>query len=339
MKGPGLRVPRARGEEIRRRLREGSHLREDLAIVQEGEFLILPVLDAATVPSDWGEVVEREFRPETRRGPSDYRELLPWPDESKSELPRSFDIVGDIVLIRLPSTLETRKEEIGQALLQFVPSARIVGLDRGVHGPERKRSVERIAGEGAWRTRHRENGVDLEVDVERAYFSPRLAHEHERVAAEVREGERVYDLCCGVGSFALMFARDGRASRITAVDSNPDAIALLGATRARYPWGERIEVVQAPIEQFLPSREAVERVILNLPHEGIKYLPLVAPTIAPRGRLHYYEVTPRAELEERAEAVVSALGPGSWELVGRHVVHPYSPASDLIAYVVGRREA
>ena len=339
MKGPGLRVPRARGEEIRRRLREAGYLHADLAIVHEGEFLVLPIREPASVPSDWGQVVEREFRPRKRRGPSDYRELLTWTDEQKNELPRSFDIIGDIVLIRLPDTLEARKEEIGQALLQFVPSARIVGLDRGVHGPERRRRVERIAGEGPWRTRHRENGVDLEVDVERAYFSPRLAHEHERVAAGVREGERVYDLCCGVGSFALKLARDGRASSISAVDSNPDAIALLRSTRARYPWGERIEVVQAPIEQFLPSRGAVERVILNLPHEGIKYLPLVARTIAPRGRLHYYEVTPRAEPEERAEKVVNALGPGSWELVGRHVVHPYSPSSDLVAYVVGRGEA
>jgi tRNA (guanine37-N1)-methyltransferase len=338
MKGRGLRVPRARGEELRRRLREASGLREDLKILKEGEFLVLPLAGDGPLPPEWGEVVEREFASVAPPAPSDYRELLDWTPGAKAELPRSFDVVGDIVLVRLPEAFESRKEEIGRALLSFVPAARIVGVDRGVHGPERRRQVERIAGTGDWRTRHRENGLEFEVDLERAYFSPRLAHEHERVAADVREGERVYDLCCGVGPFALILARDGRASRVTAVDSNPDAVSMLRATRARYPWGGRIEVVEAPIERFLPQAEPVERVILNLPHEGIKYLPSVAPTIAPRGRLHYYEVTPRAELERRAEAVVSALGPGDWELVDRHLVHPYSPTSDLVAFAFERLE-
>jgi tRNA (guanine37-N1)-methyltransferase len=338
MKSPGLRVPRSRGESIRRRLRESSELRGDLEILREGEYLVFPIAGVRPIPTEWGEVVEREFRSVPGPAPSDYRETLNWTPEAKAELPRSFDVVGDIVLIRLPDSLEPRKEEIGQALLSFVPSARIVGLDRGVHGPERRRRVERIAGTGGWRTRHRENGLDLEVDLERAYFSPRLAHEHERVAAEVSEGERVYDLCCGVGPFALLLARDGRASRITAVDSNPAAVSMLRATAARYPWGGRIEVVEAPVERFLPRAEAVERVILNLPHEGIKYLPSVAPTIAPRGRLHYYEVSPRAVLERRAEEVLTALGPGRWGLVDRHLVHPYSPASDLVAFVIERLE-
>jgi len=338
MRGRGLRVPRSRGEELRLRLLATAQLRRDLEILREGEYLVLPLAGEAPLSADWGETVWREFPSVHPPPPSDYRELLDWTPEAKADLPRSFDIVGDIVLVRLPDSLEPRKEEVGAALLSFVPSARIVGLDRGVHGPERRRHVERIAGSGGWSTRHRENGLELDVDIERAYFSPRLAHEHERVASEVRAGERVYDLCCGVGPFALTLARDGRASRITAVDSNPAAVSLLRATQARYAWGTRIEVVEAPIERFLSHAVAVERVILNLPHEGIKYLPSVAPTLAPRGRLHYYEVTPRAEFERRAEGVVGALGTGEWTLVERHRVHPYSPTSDLVAFVLERLE-
>ena len=180
MKARGLRVPRSRGEEVRRLLLDGSGLRRDLEILKEGEFLVLPIAGDASLPKDWGEVVLREFPSVAPPAPSDYRDLLEGPPETKSDLPRSFDVVGDIVLIRLPDSLESRKGEIGQALLSFVPSARIVGLDRGVHGTERRRRVERIAGSGGWRTRHRENGLELEVDVERAYFSPRLAHEQDR---------------------------------------------------------------------------------------------------------------------------------------------------------------
>jgi tRNA (guanine37-N1)-methyltransferase len=313
-------------------------LRTDLEILKEGDYLVLPVGEVTPTPPAAGELVVREFAVVARAGPADYRDLVSWPTPVKMRLPRAFDVVGDIVLVRLPEELMAQREEIGEALLRFVPSARLVGQDLGVHGPERLRRVERIAGSGGWRTRHRENGLEFEVDVEQAYFSPRLAREHERVASEVRRGERVYDLCCGVGPFAVTIARDGRASHVTAVDANPAAVDLLRATLARYPFAARVTAMESSLESFLPSAGPADRVILNLPHEGIKYLSSVARTVAARGRLHYYEVTLRAEAGRRGEAVVESLGPPDWRLVDRHVVHPYSPAADLMAFTLERSE-
>jgi tRNA (guanine37-N1)-methyltransferase len=175
------------------------------------------------------------------------------------------------------------------------------------------------------------------VDLERAYFSPRLAREHARVADSVETGDRVYDLCCGVGPFALTIARDGRASAVVAVDSNPDAVALLRASAARGRFATPISALDLPVETFVPTVGPADRVILNLPHEGIKYLPSVARTVARRGRLYYYEVTPRTELERRGNAVVHALDrPEEWTVEEQHVVHPYSPSSDLVAFVLAR---
>jgi tRNA (guanine37-N1)-methyltransferase len=339
MSTSGLRVHRQRGEEVRRSLVERGFLDGRRAILHEDQFIVLPLTERALPDPSWGEVVEREFGSPGPSPPADYRELLDWPSDRKALLPRSFDVVGEIVLVRIPSELEGRKAEIGSALLAFVPSARLVGADRGVHGPERRREVERIAGTGPWSTRHRENGIEFDVDLERAYFSPRLAHEHERVAAEVQDGERVFDLCCGVGPFGLSIARAGRAQHILAVDANPAAIALLRSTLRRYPFASRVEPVEERLETFLSHATPRERVILNLPHEGIKYLPSVARAVLPRGRLHYYEVSPRAELERRGKAVIDALGAdGRWDVVEHHVVHPYSPTSDLVAFVVERSE-
>jgi tRNA (guanine37-N1)-methyltransferase len=323
---------------VRQDLLDAGLLRPDLEIRREDEYLVLPLTGNPTdVPASWGEVVEREFRETPRKGPLRYRDLLPWPEAEKEALPRSFDVVGDIVLIRIPRELEERKEAIGEALREFVSGARLVGFDHGVHGADRRRTVERIAGSGPWRTRHRENGVELEVDVERAYFSPRLAREHARVAEEVRPGDRVYDLCCGVGPFSITIARLGRAAQVTAVDANPEAITLLRATLARYPFGPRVRPIAARLEEFLPDAAAVERVVMNLPHEGIKYLPSVARTAAPGGRLYYYEVVPRSELGRRGNTLVNALSSvGIFEVVAQRVVHPYSPSSDLVMFEFGR---
>jgi tRNA (guanine37-N1)-methyltransferase len=340
MKERALLVERRRGEEVRQALVSARALRTDLAIQNEGDRLAFPLRPDASVPAAWGEVGLREFAPRELGGPSGFRDLLSWPAAEAQLLPRSFDVVGDIVLVRLPPELEARRFEVGEALLRFVPGSRLVGVDRGVRGADRRRAVERIAGSGDWRTRHRENGLEFDVDLEHAYFSPRLAREHARIASEVRPGERVYDLCCGVGPFAVTIARDGRASSIVAVDANPNAIDLLHGTLARYPFGERVSAVEARLEEFVASAGPVDRIVLNLPHEGIKYAALVAPSLAPGGSLTYYEVVPRDEVARRGtvvERTLSALG--EWSVAGVRVVHPYSPSSDLAAVSVRRAGA
>ncbi len=339
MKERALLVDLRRGEELRRELVTRGALRTDLAIFEEQGRLVFPLRAGAEVPSDWGEVGVREFDPREAGGPTDFRQLLDWPEGQKAALPRSFDIVGDIVLVRLPAELEARRFEVGEALLRFVPGARLVGLDRGVHGTERRRSVERLAGQGPWTTRHRENQLELDVDVEQAYFSPRLAREHARVASEVRAGDRVYDLCCGVGPFALTIAREQRAASIVAVDLNPVAVELLRRTLARYPFGGRVTPREQSLEAFAPSAPAVERVVLNLPREGIKYAALVATLVAPGGRLTYYEILRRDERAGRGAVVERTLADaGRFVVEEVRVVHPYSPASDLVAVVVDRPE-
>ncbi len=339
MRAPALVVPRATGETVRRALSESGALRTDLDILAEEDRIAFPLVVGAEVPEGRGVVEEREFVRRPRPAVLEFRDLLDWPPAEKAVVPRAFNVVGDIVLVRLPPELEGRRAEVGEALLEFVPGSRLVGLDRGVDGVERVRRVERIAGSGPWTARHRENQLEFDVDVERAYFSPRLAGEHARLAAAVRAGERVYDLCCGVGPFAVTIAREGRASSVVAVDVNPAAIELLRKTLARYRFGERVRPVVADVAVFAASAEPAERVVMNLPREGIKYGPLVATLVAPGGVLHYYEVVPRDELVERRtmiERAFSAVGP--FTVAPLAVVHPYSPSSDLVAVTATRGE-
>jgi tRNA (guanine37-N1)-methyltransferase len=337
MRSRALVVPRGRAEAIRRRLRATGGLRTDLEVLREGSDVVFPITDDAPVAGSDGEVLEREF-PVLEAPPAGYRDLVAGlPPAVSAHLPRAFDVVGDIVLIRLPQEVVPYRAEVGRALLRFVPGARLVGWDRGVHGVERRRRIEPIAGEGGFRTRHRENGLDLDVDLERAYFSPRLAGEHARVAAEVAAGERVLDLCCGIGPFALAIARDGRAREVAAVDLNPEAIALLRSNADRLGLAARIVPVVDDVERFLASATPVDRAILNLPHEGIKYLPSVARQVVRAGTLHYYEMIDRSIQRERPSEILSALPPaGEWELGSVRTVHPYSPSADLVALTFHR---
>jgi tRNA (guanine37-N1)-methyltransferase len=335
MKSAGWRVARSEAERVRLDLRDRGCLRSDLEVYRTEEFVTFPLQEPPEepVPRD-GVLVESEFQPAGRRATRNYRELLDWPDEASRRLPRSYDVVGDVVLVRIPPDLLDRSEEIGGALLTFVPGARVVARDEGVHGTARRRRLVRLAGIGGYRTRHRENGLDLEVDLERAYFSPRLGGEHARVADAVRPGETVFDLCCGIGPFSLAIARDGRAGEVVAVDSNPDAIELLESNGARLHLPRPIRAVVGDVLEFVASSGVAQRVVLNLPHEGIKYLTSVGKSVAPGGVLHYYEVTERSASARRLEELVGELGPRGWRMTECRVVHPYSPRSDLVAYAL-----
>ena len=340
MRSLAVVVPRRAGEEVRRDLARDGLLRDDLRIRAEARTVAFPIRAPPARLPEGAEVRELDFEAAPPSPPKSYREGLSLDPEEAALLPSGYDVIGDIVLIRLPPELEGRAPEIGEALRSFVPGTRIVGIDRGVEGPRRIRRIERIAGTGGWETRHTENRLSLDVDLERAYFSPRLAHEHEHVARGVRPGESVFDLCCGVGPFSLGIARDGRARRVVAVDSNPDALRLLRANARRLGLEARIEAVEAPIEAFLPTAGRADRVIFNLPREGIKYVSQVASSVERGGTLHYYEMTERSSVTQRPDALrelaVSGSGSPDWTVGPPRTVHPYSPSADLVAYTLIR---
>lgn len=323
-------------EPVRRILHARGLLRKGIRVAHTDREVWFPVESPPEPPLGHVRVEERDL-PQEAGAPESYRVLLHLDPPLQARLPRAFDVIGDIVLVRLPTELEPHAEEIGAALLRFVPGARRVGWDRGVHGAARLRELTPIAGTGPWRTRYRENGLEFVVDPEVAYFSPRLAGEHERISAEVRPTDTVWDLCCGVGPFSLTIARGSGARRIVAVDSNPAAIALLRENADRLGVAARIEARNEPLERFLPSAGTADRVILNLPHEGIKYLPSVSAAATPGGTIYYYEVTRRADHSMRGPALVNQLSePSQWTCDKVRRVHPYSPQADLVAYTLRR---
>jgi tRNA (guanine37-N1)-methyltransferase len=332
-------VPRESAETVRRSLARAGLLRSDLPVAHRGSEVVFPISAAPTRPLPDARIEEREFADPRPRPPESYRQRLELPEDVRDALPRAFDVVGDIVLIRIPEPLRVHAPAVGESLLAFVPGARLVGLDRGVHGETRVRRLERLAGSGPWTTTHRENGLALDVDLERAYFSPRLAREHAEVAAQVAVGERVIDFACGVAPFGAAIVREGRAREVVAVDLNPFATALAERNLRRAGPSERFRVVPASIEAFVPSAGPCERAILNLPHGGVKYAPSVATTVAPGGTLHYYEVTERSRADGRPEELVTMIGnrpDDPWTVSERHIVHAYSPTEDLVAYRLTR---
>ncbi|MCW4000227.1 MAG: class I SAM-dependent methyltransferase family protein [Candidatus Bathyarchaeota archaeon] len=209
-----------------------------------------------------------------------------------ASVPQAYDVIGDIVVIDLPAKLKPYQELVGEAVLQIQKSAKTVLAKAGdISGVYRVRDYTYIAGEHKTQTVHREFGCSFHVDLARAYFSPRLSHEHMRVAGLVAAGEVVADLFAGVGPFSVLIGKKCPFAKVYAVDLNPDAVELL-------ELNVRVNRVVSNVFPMLADariaaggklRGRADRVIMNLPETALDFVDAACSAVKPDGGVvHFY---------------------------------------------------
>jgi len=264
-----------------------------------------------------------------------YKDVAQIPVSLRASLPSSFDVVGDIVVFKLPEELRPHRAAIGRAILRWNAKIRVVVEDRGVRGPLRVRQVNVIAGEQRTTTLHIEHGLRYHVDIARAYFSPRLASERRRIADLVDEDETVADPFAGVGPYAILIAKRRRPRVVHASDANSVAVEFLRANvAANRPNG--VAVRQGDARAILREVAPVDRVILDLPHSAMDYLPSAFAAIGRSGTVHVYGILEQTEEVERRETIRSVAqveGMRVSILSSRHV-RAYSPTQYHTAFDV-----
>lgn len=323
---PALRVPLGDGERVRRALLDEGALRLDLKVRREAGELLLPLVDGE--PRLGYPVAVAEFEP-VEEAPRHYAERLrELPEAARALLPSSFDVIGHVLIVKIPEALREHERAIAQALLDTTPRVRTVADDEGVAGELRVRALRILAGEPTTATEHVENGVRIRVDPAACYFSPRLATERYRVARQVQAGERVVDLMAGVAPFALVIAKHSQAARVDAVDLNGAAIGFARENVRLNKMEDRVFPEQADARAWAAAHPGTaDRVITNLPHSAHAFLEEALLVLKGEGTWHYHCIQEEdglgrhlAELAQRAADVGRSL-----RVSGTRVVRAYSP--------------
>ncbi len=246
------------------------------------------------------------------------------------DLPRGYQRLGDVVLLRLPVSLEAHGRRIGELFQEELHVHTVLALEGGYEGELRHPRTRRLVGEGS-ETVHQEEGVRWHLDPAEVMFASGNRLERRRAGAVVRPGERVADLFAGIGYFTVHAAKFGRPERVEAVEKNPRAYAFLLRNleengvqdRVRPHLGDNREV-ELPLASF-------DRIFLGLLPSAIPFVPRALGLLAPQGgwlHVHLVVSAPRA-LEEASERVGGAIRAEGGILLAEpipRVVKPYGPS-------------
>lgn len=304
-----VRVPIQSGEKVRSALADAGLLDNDFRVVRVKDELFLPLVGNAS-KAEVDKIIDstdykfgvREFE-SVIEGPRTLEEALDIklsPDELEL-LPRAYDLVGDIAVLELPEALESHDKLIGEAFLSIHPHFSTVLAKQGaISGIKRTRSYKFLAGEKKTSTIHTEYGIDIAVDLSKAYFSPRLLEEHRRVAEQVQNEELVVDMFTGVGPFALHIAKKSKA-KVVAIDINRSAVELLEKSINLNRLKGTIECVVANADEYIQSHfyRNVDRIIMNHPSAASEFVSVACNALKPSGMLHYYDFISEPEPEEK----------------------------------------
>ncbi len=206
------------------------------------------------------------------------------------ELISAFDQIGDIIIVRIPESLLSKKKIIGETLLNEVKIAKSVFYQASaVEGDFRTRNLEILAGEDSTETEYKEFGCRFLVDVENAFFSPRLSTERERIANLVQDGEIMTNMFAGIGMFSIMAAKKKKCT-VYSLDINPIASKLCEKNIEMNKLAGKVISINGDASKIIEEQlmDKSERTLMLLPERSDEFLESAINTTKDGGIIHYY---------------------------------------------------
>ena len=290
-----LKVANNKAEEAKSFLKDKGYLNESYLPIKKDNSVLWP-LNQNSVPFK-GKIVICNGLVHNKKT-RDYR--LNLDKEIRDIAPRSFDIFGDIAILRLRRDSEVYERQIAEALLLSHKNIKTICVDLGVRGEFRIRDLRVISGDNNFISVHKENGMKFEADISKVYFSPRLATERERLSSLVNNHEDVLDAFAGVAPFSISVAMKG--CKVTSLDSNPEAVKwALKNFDSNGINKKYFSFFTSKFENYHFGAQKFDRIILNNPTNCLPFLDKAMKLVVKMGMIHFYCICPKDDSFQLSE--------------------------------------
>ena len=214
------------------------------------------------------------------------------PDEHLRLIYRSFDIIGDVAVIRLPEKAMQYKELVAEAIMSIHKNIKSVWAQTSpVSGDFRLRELEWVAGERKSETVYKEYRCIFKVDLKKCYFSPRLSYERMRIAKLVYPKEIIVNMFAGVGCYSIIIAKHSKAEKIFSIDINPYAIEYMRENIQLNKVKDKVVPILGDAREVIKKNllKTADRVLMPLPERAYDFIETAIQALKNRGGwIHYY---------------------------------------------------
>ncbi|MCW8802440.1 MAG: class I SAM-dependent methyltransferase family protein [Candidatus Bathyarchaeota archaeon] len=251
------------------------------------------------------------------------------------QLYKSYDLIGDIAVVRVPELLTGYSELIAQTVMQTHKEVKSVWRQTSsVSGDYRLRNLQFILGKKSTQTRYKEHGCIYETDLQKTYFSPRLSFERLRIAKLVQESETIVNMFAGVGCYSIAIAQYSKAKTVYSIDVNPLAFGFLVENVRLNKLENTVVPLQGDAKTVIQNKlqNIADRVLMPLPELAYQYLDCAVYALKSEGGwIHLYDFVyakkdenPVKKAEEKVTEKLSKLCKDFSIKFGR-VVRPIGP--------------
>jgi len=193
-------------------------------------------------------------------------------------VPAGFETVGSIAHLNLRGSQLPYKHVIGQVLLDKNPKIKtVVNKTEKLSNVYRTPELEVIAGEKKLETELKEGGCVFKLNFEKVYWNSKLQHERDRLLKNLKGGEVLCDMFCGIGPLSIRAAK--KDLYVLGNDLNPDCYEYLKINA-------KVNKVEKMIECYnMDAREFAKYIVLekepkvhfdhaymNLPVDAVEFL-------------------------------------------------------------------
>ncbi len=241
------------------------------------------------------------------------------------EMPKSYDIIGDILVFELKEELKPKQEKkIAEEFLKKHKNVKVVAKRASSHeGRYRLRKIKILAGEKRKETLHKENNALLKLDIEKCYFSPRTGTERLRIAKEAKLDEDILVMFSGIAAYPIVISKNSDTKEIYGIEINPTAhkYALKNLELNKI---NNIKLFKGDVKKVLPKiNKKFDKIIMPLPKEAKNYLKLASDYIKKKGIIYLYLFSNEDELKEQEKEIKNLLK--DFKIISKRKTGQYAP--------------
>lgn len=272
-----LKVHKSSAQKIHSILIQKEFLDKNFDVGKEEDFVLFPIKeDALDLAKELGELTEANL--ESRDNNTRSLQALLKDKLTSKELEllgTSFDIIGDIAQIDIPSELLPKQELIAKAILDSNKNLKTVAKKTSAtEGQFRIRKITPIAGEKRTYTDAKESGCTFTIDLNQAYYTPRFSSERLRISNLIQDGEDILIPFAGVGPYPIIIEKHSDPKQIVAIELNEYAVAAMNSNILKNKCKKIIPIL-GDAKKIMANKKYsawADRIIMPHPTDSLSFL-------------------------------------------------------------------